>query len=164
MSLLAVYKNSDIVGFSFSPNDYIEEKIMNNETAPEVKMWKAVIAQAVKDAYSFDSTAISWIENKDEHSEMVFSFADIDRDRAIESMKAMLVFLSKSICRGKRPKLDKERVRWVKPSKAEKEKALRFIKSPRGKEYIAEVDPDFLVEAKTICESVEMLETISIRG
>jgi len=137
---------------------------MSNELMPEIKMWKAVVAQAIKDAYSFDSAAISWIENKDDHSEMVFSFADISRDRAIESMKAMLVFLSKSICRGKRPKLDKERVRWVKPSKTEKEKALSFIKSPRGKEYIAEVDPDFLVEAKTICESIEILETINIRG
>jgi hypothetical protein len=31
MNLLEEYKNSDVIGFSFSPIDYIEEKIMPDE-------------------------------------------------------------------------------------------------------------------------------------
>ena len=50
MNLLEEYKNSDVVGFSFSKTDYIEEKIMLDE--PE---FKTIDAPKIKGDY-----VLSW--------------------------------------------------------------------------------------------------------
>ena len=129
------------------------------ETAPEVKLWQAVISQAMQDAIRFNDSfenirAMHFVESGSERLKMACEYADVDEKRLVQNMKKLVIYIARSIARGSQPKLFKGHVRWVKPLQHVRKNAIEFIKSRIGQRYMSEVDYISLNDAKEIAEAI----------
>lgn len=119
-----------------SSNAYMmQDETNQNKTydSPEQKLWQAVIIQALRDAFSFDRSAINWLLTDSKDVSDVFDFAGRDLEYTRKRMKVLILLMAKTTARNLVPKVkskgSKKVVVWEKPGNGKRALAVEFLQS-----------------------------------